>query len=116
MRTRVLPDPAGAMIRAAPEPWHTAANWSGARLARDVTGAGTTAAEPDSTDSEWTTASPSTSSGMKQARGPPSTQAPDPSARRTSPASAPATSATPGSRAALRPHHHTAASGPARAS
>ena len=31
--TRVLPDPAGAMTRAGPAPWATAASWSGARSA-----------------------------------------------------------------------------------
>ena len=33
MSTRVLPDPAGAMTRAGPDPWATAASWSGARSA-----------------------------------------------------------------------------------
>ena len=38
--TRVLPDPAGAMIRAGPDPWATAASWSGARSAAGATGEG----------------------------------------------------------------------------
>ncbi len=39
--TRVLPDPAGAMMRAAPPGWVTAASWSGARSASDRLGPGT---------------------------------------------------------------------------
>ncbi len=38
--TRVLPDPAGAMMRAAPPGWVTAASWSGARSASDRLGPG----------------------------------------------------------------------------
>ena len=34
--TRVLPDPAGAMMRAAPPAWTTAASWSGARSAPEA--------------------------------------------------------------------------------
>ena len=40
MRTRVLPEPAGAMTRAGPPTWATAASWSGARSAVRLDGGG----------------------------------------------------------------------------
>ena len=85
--TRVLPDPAGAMTRAGPGPWPTAASWSGARSAAGgrALGHGGSVARPRPT--RRTTAArrrPPTST----ARGPPSTQAGVPSGRTTSPAAA----------------------------
>ena len=47
VRTRVLPDPAGAITRAGPAPWVTAASWSGARSAAGAAGGGTTVEPPE---------------------------------------------------------------------
>ncbi len=71
--------------------------------------AATTVNRPRSTDSRWMTASPSTDPGGKGVRGPPSIQARRPSSSTTSPAPSAPGDATPGSRAALTPHHHTGA-------
>ena len=56
VRTRVLPEPAGAITRAGPAPWATAASWSGASWAAAAAGGGATVSRPRVTVSMWTTA------------------------------------------------------------
>ena len=61
--TRVLPEPAGAMIRAAPPSWVTAASWSGARSAAVALAAASGRSEPCSMATRWSTAHPSIGGG-----------------------------------------------------
>jgi hypothetical protein len=110
--TRVLPEPAGAITRAGPLWWPTAASWSAASSADGPTGSGATANRPSSTLSWWITAWPLTSPGAHGRRGPPSIHAERPSARVTS-AGPWGVSVAP-ERAALRPHHQIRS--PSRAS
>ena len=103
MSTRVLPEPAGAITRAGPDGWVTAASWSGASAARGVSWpAGTN--DPASTFQRWTTAIPSSAGGCG---GPPSTKTGVPSARVTSAAPPSCTPWSANRRAAFRPCHHT---------
>ncbi len=76
--TRVLPDPAGAITRAAPDRWPTAASWSGASSAR---GSPWVAGwrRPDSALQRWTTPTPEGRDGGSG--GPPSMNRGVPSAR-----------------------------------
>ena len=106
MSTRVLPEPAGAITRAGPPPWATAASWSGASAALGSTAGGTIDSRPASTDSPCTTAW-SRSSGD---RGPPSTHAGEPSGSTMSAGPSGVASAPSARRAALTAHHHTGTS------
>jgi hypothetical protein len=108
-----LPEPAGAMMRAGPAPWPTAASWSGARAAVGSTGWGSTASRSSSTDSRCTTWAPPRSSAASGTRGPPSTHTGVPSSSRQSPGCPGPTGVAP-SRCALRAHHQMGS--PSRAS
>ncbi len=110
MSTRVFPDPAGAMTRAGPPTWATAASWSGARSAWGAVAAGTTVSTPRSTESLCTTARP----GGAGIRGPPSIHAGVPSGSVMSASPSGVLVAASSSRAALTAHHQTGS--PARAS
>jgi hypothetical protein len=81
--TRVLPEPAGAMIRAPPPGCVTAASWSGARSAVQMSLAEGTRNEPCSTATVWMTGMPSI--GARWRTGPPSSQATVPSGSVMSP-------------------------------
>ena len=76
MSTRVLPDPAGAITRAGPAPWATAASWSGASSAvGGRVGGGATARRPSSTDVGGGRRRRRSTHVRADARGPPSTHA-----------------------------------------
>ena len=106
MRTRVLPDPAGAMIRAGPPRWLTAASWSGASSAAGSTHAGTGSRRPASTESARISADRRARwdrcrrAGRR--RSTPRCPVGQHARRRRTPASS---ARWPPSRAALRPHH-----------
>ena len=70
VRTLVLPEPAGAMTRAPPVAWLTAASWSGARSA-PAAGEPTAESDPASVFQRWTIPTPL--GRGEGANGPPST-------------------------------------------
>ena len=80
--TRVLPEPAGAMMRAPPPRWVTAASWSGARSASERFAPGGRS-DPCSTATACTTGT--SSMGSVWRAGPPSSHTAAPSDNRTSP-------------------------------
>ena len=111
MSTRVLPEPAGAMTRAGPPVWATAASWSGARSAPGVTVVGDDGERAEVDRVAVHDGSTPAGAGM---RGPPSTHAGVPSGSVMSVSPSGVAAAPSASRAALTAHHHVTS--PARAS
>ena len=107
MSTRVLPDPAGAITRAGPASWYTAAVCSRSSAAIAAAGRGYRV-EPPRVDGLGVDAPPP--GERADVRGPPSIQAAVPSGRVTSTGPAGLAPAS----TALCPHHHTGS--PPRAS
>ena len=110
--TRVLPEPAGAMMRAGPLRWATAASWSAARSATGSTGCGGDGQTAQLDRLGWTTAGPVELRPGERGTG--ARRRSTPRARRggTSPVPPrpprpPQRRSTAPRRAALRAHHHT---------